>query len=485
MSKTLREKTINGVIWSAVERISFLGIQFLITILIARALTPSDYGLIGMLSIFIALGSVMIDSGFGQALIRKKDANQTDYSSVFFLNVFLGIVIYLILFLLAPIIANFYNTPELTKIARVAFLVFPINALGLIQNTLINKSVNFKALAKVSILSSILSGIIGIFMAYNGFGVWALVAQSIIINAFKSIFLWVFNNWRPSNIFSFSSIKNIFNFSVNLLATDSIIVLFNNIYTLIIGKFYPISQVGFYNQAKTFVDIPSQTLTMIIQRVSYPVLSTLQDNNTELRSAYRRVINLTVYLNFPLMLGLLSMGNNLFTLLLTDKWIPAVPYFQILCIYGAIFPLHSINVNILKVKGKGKLLMRLEIIRRLLMIIAIVFTIKEGVMIMLIGFLLAAIISILINMYYCGNEIGLSLSTQLKDILIYLSISILISTVMIFVDYINVNSLVSIILQVFVGGSIYFILSYFLKLSSFVELKGILFNLIKKNQNEQ
>jgi O-antigen/teichoic acid export membrane protein len=484
MHDTIQKKAFKGVFWSAIERISSLGIQFLITIIIARALSPYDYGLVGMLSIFTALGTVILDSGFSQALIRKNDADQEDYSSVFFLNLLLGVVIYTCLYFSAPLIADFYNSPELTKIARLVFLVFPLNSLGLIQYTIVNKQVNFKRLAKVTVLSALLSGIIGVIMAYAGYGVWTLVVQSISIVAFKSLFLWVFNNWRPSLCFSIKSIKNIFNFSVNLLITDIITVLFNNIYTLIIGKVYPIAQVGYYNQSKLFVDTPSQTLTSIIQRVSYPILSTIQDNDEQLTAGYRKVVDLTMYLNFPLMFGLLAAGNNLFSLLLTDKWLPSVPYFQILCIYGAIFPLHSINVNILKVKAKGGLLLKLEIVRRLLLVVAIIFTLYHGVLYLLIGMVISAITSILINMYFCGKEINLSLYLQLKNISMCFLASIATAILMLVVGSLLGISLISLLTQLFVGFSAYYILSVICKLKSYNDIKCLCTNYLIQKKNE-
>lgn len=280
---SLKKQTVDGVIWSAIERFGSLGVQFIITVIIARVLSPSDYGLIGMLFVFTSLGGVILDAGFGQALIRKTVVTQIEFTSVFYFNIFMSVIIYLALYFTAPYIASFYNTPELEKIAKYVFLIFPINAFGIIQNTIIVKKVAFKLMTKISLSAALLSGIIGIFMAYNGYGVWALVYQSLLYAIFNTLFYWIFNSWRPLFKFDIRPIRQMFSFSINLLITNVIIVLFNNIYTLLIGKFYPLAQVGFYNQAKRLQEIPSQTLTSIVQRVSYPILSKLQGQNENLK----------------------------------------------------------------------------------------------------------------------------------------------------------------------------------------------------------
>jgi teichuronic acid exporter len=474
MSGSLKQEIVSGVFWSSVERIGSLGIQFVITIIIARVLTPVDYGLIGMLTIFTALGAVLLDSGFGQALIRKNDTTETDYSTVFFTNLALGLTIYFILYFCAPVISIFFHTPELTKISRYVFLVFPINAIGLIQNTIITKNTNFKLLTKISIISAILSGIFGISLAYSGLGVWTLVYQSLFYNLIRSILLWFFNKWRPSLIFSFNSIKNLFGFSSNLLGTGVIVVLFNNIYTLLIGRFYLVEQVGFYNQANRFQDLPTQTLTAIIQRVSYPVLSKIQDDDLRLKSAYRKIINQTVFFNFPLMLGLIATGKNLFLILLTEKWLPAVPYFQLLCIYGALFPLHSINVNILKVKGKGKMLLNLEIIRRLIMVSVIFITLRYGIITLLIGNIVASLLSISINMYFCGKEISFRIFEQIKDITPYFLIALISSlTMFILNEFLEINVALLLSVQIITGILVYLVISQILKLQAYIEMRQI------------
>lgn len=478
---SLKEQAISGVFWSSIERFGALLLQFILNIILARLLSSFEFGLVGMLYVFTALGDVIVESGFGQALIRKNDVSQKDYSSVFFLNLIFGLIIYLFFYFLSPYIANFFKSPELELISKFVFLVFPINALALVQNTIIIKNVKFKVLAKVSILSALLSGSIGIYLAYTGYGVWALVYQAILYAVFRTIFLWIFNKWRPSFVFSFKSIKELLTFSLSLLGTNSLIVIFNNIYTIIIGKFYPVAQVGLYNQAKRMTDIPSLTLTTIVQNVSYPILCKLQDNDYQLKQGYRKVITMVVFINFPVMLGLLAIADNFIFTLLSEKWMSMVPYFQLLCVYGAFFPLHSINVNILKVKGEGKKLLTLEILRRVIVVVAIVLTLNKGVITLLIGNVIAAMLSILINMYYCGKQIRYSVIEQIKDILPYFLISVFLSFILFLLgNFISIGHLYMLILQIIIGITVYVLMSKTLRLDAYNQIYGILINEIKK-----
>jgi O-antigen/teichoic acid export membrane protein len=477
MEISIQKQVQSGILWSAIEKISFLGIQFIITIVIARVLTPEDYGLIGMLSIFTALGTVILDSGFGQALIGRKKVSNEDYSSVFFINLILGVLIYIFLYYTAPFIANFYKSPELINIARCIFLIFPINAFGLIHNTIINRSVDFKRLAIISACSSLLSGTIGIYLAYNGIGVWTLVIQTLLQSLFKTISLWFITKWRPLFIFRIQSVKEIFSFSVNLLMTDIIIVIFNNIHTLLIGKFYPTNQVGYYNQARTFEEIPPQTLTSIIQRVIYPLLAKLQENNNKLKEAYRTIINLTLFINLPMMLGLIAIAKNLFIVLLTSKWNSSILLFQLLCIYGSLYPLQTLNINILKVKAKGKLILKLEIFRRILMIIFIVLTVKKGITTLLVGYIISSALSIMVNMHFCGRNINLDLKTQIKDISKYLLAALLMASGMYLINFLNLNPILALSVQLSVGFLIYTVIAFTFKFEAIDYAKKILQNI--------
>lgn len=416
---SIKGQLISGTIWQSLGFFSELGIQFVVTIIIARILSPGDYGLIGLLTIFTAISTTITDSGFGAALIRKKDAVDLDYSSVFYLNFFIGITLYVVLYFLSPTIAEFYKVPELTKIARLVFLVIPINSIGLIQYTQLNKKMEFKKYAVISIISSVISGVIGVSLAKSGFNVYSLVFQILSFNTAKTILLVVFNKWIPGLTFSVNSIKNIIGFSVNLMSSNLIIVFFNNLYTILIGKYYSASQVGFYNQAKKFEEICGTSITSIILNVTYPALSKCQDDLPTLKRGYIKIIQLAIAIMAPLMLGLIGISNDLFELVLTKKWLPAVPYFEILCVYGLTIPLHQVNYNIFKVFGKSKMILRIEILRRLFLLLVIYYTLNISIEAMLWGQVLSVFLIIILAMYYSGKLIGYSMKDQIGDVYIY------------------------------------------------------------------
>jgi teichuronic acid exporter len=480
MTANLTTKTVSGIFWNGIQKFSTLGIQLLITIIIARILSPEDYGLIGMLAIFTSLGAILLDSGFGQALIRKQNVTVEDYSSVFYSQIFLGLIIYAILYSLSAQIASFFNTPRLENISKVIFLIFPINSIGLVHTTIMRKELKFRQFAKITILSSIASGITAVVLAYSGFGVWTLVIQMLSQSLFLSVFIWVIIKWRPSFCFNIRTIIEIAPFGLSLLGIGVIKTITRNIYTLIIGKFYPLSEVGYYNQAKRFEEIPTHSITGIIQSVSYPVLSIKQSDDAKLKSGYRKIITQTMFIITPLMLILLAAADNLFLVLLTEKWVPAVPYFRLLCVIGVLYPLHSINENILKVKGKGKKLIVLEILKNILLFVSILITLKISITALLVGSIVTSFISIIINMHYCGIEIKYSILDQLKDITPIAVISLLASVFTWSLSLIDLNLHLLLFLQLLTGTTVFLLISFLFKLESLSLMKDILTARFKK-----
>lgn len=415
----IKKKFVSGVLWESVGRYSALGIQFVVTILIARVLSPADFGVVGLLTVFIALGSILLDSGFSQALIQKKEASEIDLSSVFFINMIVGIILYSVLFFISPYIASFYNLPDLTNYARVLFLIIPINSFGLIQNVIIQKELTFKKTATASVVSAVFSGVVGIGMAYSGFGVWALVAQQLVLHTSKTLLYIIQRRWMPILSISISSLKEMFGFSINMMFHSIVNVTMKNIYVLVIGKFYPMAQVGYYNQATKFEDISAGTISQIVLKVSFPALVQKRDEPTYLRAAYSKIFATTIYLVAPLMVFLMCIGEPLFRFLLTDKWLPAVPYFQILCVYGMVLPTLQISYNLYKLFRKGRLLLMIDSFRHLLVITSIFITIKSGIEYMLIGLVICTVTMAILNLYKSGALISLSLYDQLKSILPY------------------------------------------------------------------
>ena len=414
---SIRTKLVNGVLWESVGRFSALGIQFAVTILIARVLTPVDFGVFGLLTVFIALGSILLDSGFSQALVQKKDVSELELSTVFYINMIIGALLYSILFFFSPLIAKFYNFNELTNYARLLFLIIPINSFGLIQNVIIQKELTFRKTAIASIVSAVFSGIVGVYMAYFGFGVWALIWQQIALNSSKTLLLIIQRRWVPVFSISGKSIKEMFNYSVNLMFHSIVNTTMRNIYALVIGRFFPIAQLGYYNQATKFEEVSAGTISQVILKVSFPALVQRKDDPKYLCRIYSKIFSTSIFVVVPLMIYLMCVAESLFRLLLTDKWLPAVSYFQTLCVYGMVLPALQISYNLYKLFKQGLTLLIIDSLRHLLVIASIIVTFRYGIGVMLYGLVFCTIVMTIVNLHRSGKLISLSLSNQLKSIL--------------------------------------------------------------------
>jgi len=455
----LKSQTIRGVFWSFIEKFGSQFILLISQIVLARLLDPRDFGLLGMLAIFIAISQAFIDSGFDNALIQKKDANQTDYSTVFFFNISIGVVLYLILFFTAPLIADFFRSPELVQLTRVVCLILVVNSFGLIQFVKFKIEMNFKAIAQVVVIANLLSAALGIVLALLNFGVWALAAQVIGIYFFRSILFWVKSTWRPSMVFSIKSFKGLFNFGSKLLLSGLISQTFENIYLLVIGRMFSATALGFYDQAKKFQQVPVATLAQVVGNVTFPAFSKIQDENEKLRLGFRKLIKLLVFINFPLMIGLAVMADPLLVVVLGDKWEPSVPYFQLLCIAGMIYTLHSSNLNILKVKGRSDLFLYLEIIKKAIVVLAIIIGLKWGIIGLIIGQIFTSFISFFINAFYTGKLISYTISNQLKDVSQTFYITIVTAAVM-SLGWLIQNQILALSYQILSGIGTYLLLAF-------------------------
>jgi len=455
----LKSQTIRGVFWSFIEKFGSQFILLISQIVLARLLDPRDFGLLGMLAIFIAISQAFIDSGFDNALIQKKDANQTDYSTVFFFNISIGVVLYLILFFTAPLIADFFRSPELVQLTRVVCLILVVNSFGLIQFVKFKIEMNFKAIAQVVVIANLLSAALGIVLALLNFGVWALAAQVIGIYFFRSILFWVKSTWRPSMVFSIKSFKGLFNFGSKLLLSGLISQTFENIYLLVIGRMFSATALGFYDQAKKFQQVPVATLAQVVGNVTFPAFSKIQDENEKLRLGFRKLIKLLVFINFPIMIGLAVMADPLLVVVLGDKWEPSVPYFQLLCIAGMIYTLHSSNLNILKVKGRSDLFLYLEIIKKAIVVLAIIIGLKWGIIGLIIGQIFTSFISFFINAFYTGKLISYTISNQLKDVSQTFYITIVTAAVM-SLGWLIQNQILALSYQILSGIGTYLLLAF-------------------------
>ena len=417
MAESLKHKTLKGTLWSSVERFSVQGIAFVVMIIMARILTPEDYGLVGMVTIFIAVSQSLVDSGFSQALIRKQDRTETDNSTVFFFNIAVGLFLYLILFLCAPLIARFYDQPLLTPLTRLISLSVLINSFVVVQRALLTVKIDFKTQAKASLSAAIIAGAVGITMAYTGFGVWAIVWYQLANLAVNVGLLWVFSRWRPRLLYSWASFRELFSFGSKLALSGIIDTLYNNIYLIVIGKVFKASDLGYYTRSSQFAQFPSSNLSAIMQRVTFPVLCTIQDGDDRLRSVYRRFLRLSAFVVFPLMCGLAGVSYPFIRIILGEKWLFSAELLQIICLSMMWYPVHAINLNLLQVKGRSDLFLRLEIIKKCVGIAILCATVPLGLMAMCWGSLVASILCIVINTHYTGKLIQVGFLMQMRDLL--------------------------------------------------------------------
>lgn len=479
---SLHEKTVTGVLWSIVENFSSQGINFVIGIILARLLLPEHYGLLAMIIVFIAISRSFLDSGFSQALIRKRDCTIADYSTVFFFNLMIGVVMAILLFSSAALISGFFDEPELINIVKVMSVLLIIDSIGLVQRTILIKNIDFKLQTKISIISDIVSGIVAIVMAYRGFGVWSLVVRQILSSSLTTLLLWNWNKWTPSLIFSISSLKELFSFGSKLLLSGLLYTFFQNIYLFVIGKYFSSADLGFYTRADQFKNLPSQNINNVIQRVTYPVLAQLQDDIPRLKDNYRKIIRSTMFITLTLMFGLAAVSEDLILSLLGEKWLQSVIYLQLLVFVGMFYPLHSLNLNMLKVQGKSGKFLQLEIIKKTFAIPVILAGIFYGIEWMIIGMIINSIISYFLNSFWSGKLIGYSTIDQLKDLTPSFLLSITMGGMVFFVGkYLPFISVVNLLIQIALGGLFILLYCEISRFRDYIFLKEIIVQRIKKN----
>lgn len=478
---TLKQKTINGLFWSFIDSFANQGVQFVVGIILARLLSPREFGLIGMITIFIAISQSFIDSGFSSALIRKRNCTQTDYSTIFYFNLGIGVLFYGILFISAGAISSFFMEPKLEMLLQVLGLGLILNALGIIQRTILIKNINFKLQTKVSLVASIGSGIIAIIMALLGYGVWSLVALTLIRFGLNTLFLWVWAKWKPLWVFSKKSFKELFAFGSKLLVSGLIDTTYRNIYYLIIGKYFSAIELGYYTRADQFKALPSRNLTGVISRVSYPVLSSIQDDIPKLKVAYKKIIRSTMFVTFILMLGMAAVAKPMILTLIGEKWLPAVIYLQMLCFVGMFYPLHALNLNMLQVQGRSDLFLKLEIIKKILAVPTMIIGILFGIKIMILGMMVNTMIAYYLNSYWSGKMLGYSFFQQVKDILPSLAIAVIMSASVFSLNFIGINSpLLLLVIQIITGAILTILICELINFSDYKYIKTtILDKLIK------
>jgi len=481
---SLKQKTISGITWSFIDHFAQKAITFIIGIILARLLLPSEFGLIGMITIFIAISTSFINSGFGSALIRKKDCTGTDYSTVFYFNFAAGLVFYWILFLAAPAISRFFNEPQLIRLVQVLSFVLIIDSLTIIQRTILTKRLDFKLQTKISIISSLISGTLGIVLAFRGFGVWSLVVKQISQRCANSLLLWLWNKWRPSLVFSKQSFTELFSFGYKLLISGLIDALYHNIYYLVIGKYFSTKELGFYTRANQFKDLPSGSIMQIVGRVSYPVMSEMQDDSAKLKANYKKLIKSTMLISFVLMIGMAAVSESMIIVLIGEKWRTSIVYLQMLCFVGMMFPLHALNLNMLQVQGRSDLFLKLEIIKKILAVPVIVIGVFFGIKVMIAGMIVNTFIAYYLNSYWSGRFINYPLKEQVLDILPSFFLAICTAGIVFVIGWLlPIGYLLKLIIQLIIGALMVFTIAEITKLDAYMFMKEILLTKFTEREN--
>lgn len=467
-------KVFSNFIWRFAERCGAQLVTFIVSIVLARILTPSDYGTIALVTVFTTILQVFIDSGLSTALIQKKDADDLDFSSVFYFNFVICIILYLIMFVSAPFIADFYKDSSLVSIVRVIGLTLIISGVKGVQQSYVSRHMLFKRFFFSTLGGTIFSAVLGIIMAYAGFGVWAIVFQQLSNNAIDTLILWITVKWRPIKKFSWSRLKNLLSFGWKMLASSLLDTVYNNLRNMIIGKLYTSADLAFYNQGDKFPKLIVTNINTSIDSVLLPTMSNEQDNHVRVKDMTRRAIKISTYIMAPLMIGLAFCAKPIVQIVLTDKWLPCVPYLQIFCISYLFWPIHTANLNAIKAMGRSDLFLKLEVIKKFMGMILLLITMNISVMAMAYSLLISGLISQVINSWPNRYLLKYSYIDQIKDILPNILMALIMGGFVYFISYLNLPILVSLVVQILSGGIIYLMLSILTKNDSFIYLINIL-----------
>lgn len=478
--QSLKDKTVKGVAWSGVDNVAQFGVSFIVSIVLARLLSPDDYGLIGIIAIFTAVCNALINGGFTIALIRKKDATEADYNTAFIVNIGVSLFLYIIVFFSSPFIAFFFNRVELTMLTRVASLSMIIGALSLVQQTRLTKRIDFKSQTKITIISSLVSGMIGVVMALLSFGVWSLVAQQISYMLFRTILLWNVNKWIPKLMFSSNSFRELFGFGWKMMVGSLLDTVWKELSQVIVGKFYNPATLGQYTRSNQFSQLFSSNLTQVIQRVTFPVLSSIQDDSARMVIAYRRIIKLTMFVTALSMIFLGAISEPLLYCLIGSKWHEAATYLPLICISASTYPLHALNLNILEVKGRSDIFLGLEIIKKVILLVPLFVGAMVGIMPMLYCNIATTIVSFFLNSHFSGKLIGYSSWMQIKDISSSYTIAFIIGIVVYFMKDLPLNNWIILPIQIITGIVLFVSICHFYKLEEYIELKALVQQNVKK-----
>ena len=478
--KSIKNKTVSGISWSAVDVFLSQGVTFLVGIVLARLLTPAEYGLIGICTIFIVIFHGIIDSGFSSALIRKKDADRDDYNTMFIVNMGLSLLLYGVLYFGAPLIARFFERSELVDLVRAMGLILILQALSIVQYTILSKRLDFKIKTKASLIAAISSGTIGIGCAFAGMGVWSLVAQQLSRYAIYTICLWIFNKWWPTFKFSMLSFRYMWGFGWKMMLSGLLDNTWKELYQTVVAKFYTPASLGQYSKAKEFGHIFSTNITAIIQRVSYPALAELQDDTSRMVAAYRKLIKTTMFITAVCMLSMGAVAEPLIYCLIGPKWHQAATFLPIVSISLSWYPLHALNLNMLKVQGRSDIFLILEIVKKIISIGPICLGIFVDIYWMLVGSVVSSIIAFFLNSYYTGKKLNYTSWMQIKDVAPSYGLGLLIAVSVYFLKYLPISNFIILPIQLVVGASVFFLVCEKTQREEYKEVKSIVLKYFSK-----
>ncbi len=477
----LKDKTVKGVGWSAIDNVAQYAVSFIVSIVLARLLSPDDYGLLGIIAIFTAVCTALIHSGFGAALIRKKNVTDDDYNTAFIVNLGISLVLYVVIFFCSPLIARFFGREELVLLTRVSSVGLIIGALALVQQTRLTKRIDFKTQTKITLIATITSGVVGIAMALLGCGVWSLVVQGLVLQFLRTVLLWFYNKWVPKLAFSKSSFKELFGFGWKMMLSGVLDTVWKELYQVVVGKFYSPATLGQYTRAKSFSQLFSSNVTSVIQRVTYPVLSDIQDDKKRMVDAYRRIIKTTMFVTAICMFALGAISEPLLYCLIGPKWHEAATYLPLICISGSLYPLHAINLNMLQVQGRSDLFLGLEIVKKIIALGPLFVGAFVGIMPMLYVNLATGLIAYFLNSYYSGKFLGYSSWMQLKDVAPSYGIALIVALSVWFLKYLPISNWIILPLQIIVGVIVFFLLCRITRIEEYEEVKNMILPFVKKN----
>lgn len=482
--QSLKDKTVKGVGWSAADSILGHGVTFLVGLVLARLLTPSEYGLIGIVLIFTSVLGGFVDSGFSAALIRKKGATDVDYNTMFITNMVMSVLMCVLLYVFAPTIAHFFERNELVDLVRVMGLMLIFQALSITQVTILTKRLDFKSKTYASLSAAVLSGVVGIAMAFCGFGVWALVGQKLSHSLCYSISLWIVNKWWPKGTFSRKSFAYMWDFGWKMMVSGILNNIWEQLYQVIVGKFYSPSTLGQYTRAREYATIFSANFTSIIQRVTFPVLSEVQDDTTRMVVAYRRIIKVTMFVTCICLIALGAVSEPFIYCLIGPQWHEAAMYLPLICISLSLYPMHAINLNMLKVLGRSDIFLGIEILKKIIGIGPVCLGIFINIYWMLIGTIIAGIISVFINSYYTGKHLGYNTFMQIRDVAPSYLIAFIVALSVYFIKYLQFNNYFILTLQIVVGIIVFLFICKVFKVEEYSELKGLLKPFLNKRKRK-